>query len=372
MLPLSRPDISALEKTYVADVLDSGRLALGPYLSAFEEKMAALCGVKHAVAVSSGTAALHLIVRGLGLEAGDEVVTTPYSFVASSNCLLYEGVTPRFVDIDPDTYGIDVDQIEAAITPATRAILAVDVFGQPADWPALEALAARHDLLLIDDACEAPGASIGGRRIGAWGHAAAFGFYPNKPVTTGEGGCIATDDAALAEACRSMCNQGRRTPAHMEHVRLGYNYRLDELSAAVGCAQLERIDALLGRRRQVAAWYDDALSGLADRFRRPAEQPGSTRSWFVYVIELRPDSEPGLRDRVMAHLQEAGIGCAPYFPAIHLQPYYRERFGYRPGAFPRCESISARTLALPFYSTLRESEVEHVARALKNAFSAAS
>ncbi len=371
LIPLSLPDLSALETRYVLEALESRRLAMGAFVTTFEEKMAVMCGVTHAVAVNSGTAALHLIVRALGLRAGDEVITTPYSFVASANCLLFEDVIPRFVDIDPGTYALDVRRIESAITPATRAILAVDVFGQPADWPALEALAERHGLMLIDDACEAPGASVRGRPIGAWGWAAAFGFYPNKPITTGEGGCITTDDPEIASLCRSMANQGRRTPAIMEHVRLGYNYRLDELSAAVGCAQLERSDDLFARRRQVAAWYDEALTGLAHRIRRPTEKPGSVRSWFVYVIELLPESPAGLRDRVMERLRAAGIGCAPYFPTIHLQPYYRERFGYREGDFPVAESVSARTLALPFYSTLEKNEVERVAEALAGAFSAA-
>ncbi|MDZ4699280.1 MAG: DegT/DnrJ/EryC1/StrS family aminotransferase [Rhodothermales bacterium] len=370
MIPLSLPDLSERETRYVLQALDTRRLALGPFVTSFEEKMAALCGVSHAVAVNSGTAALHLIVRALGLGAGDEVITTPYSFVASANCLLFEHVTPRFVDVDPETYTLDVRRIEAALTPATRAILAVDVFGQPADWPSLEILAKRHGLMLIDDACEAPGASVQGRPVGAWGRAAAFGFYPNKPITTGEGGCITTDDPEIAALCRSMANQGRRTPAIMEHVRLGYNYRLDELSAAIGCAQLERSEDLFRRRRQVAAWYDEALAGLAHHFRTPSEQTGSVRSWFVYVIELRPESPAGLRDRVMERLRAAGIGSAPYFPTIHLQPYYRERFGYREGDFPVAESISARTLALPFYSTLTEDEVARVAEALAGAFSA--
>jgi perosamine synthetase len=370
LLPLSKPDLSDLERRYVLEVLDSGRLALGLFGEAFEEKMATLCGTKHAVAVNSGTAALHLIVRGLGLGPGDEVITTPYSFVASSNALLYEGVTPCFVDIEPDTYALDPGRIEAALRPATRAILAVDVFGQPADWPALQQIADRHELLLIDDACEAPGAAIEGRSVGAWGRAAAFGFYPNKPITTGEGGCVTTDDDGLAETCRSMRNQGRSVPARMEHVRLGYNYRLDELSAAVGCAQLERSAELFARRRQVAAWYNASLEPLAGMLRRPAERAGTRRSWFVYVVELDRSAPAGLRDRIIERLQAAGIASAPYFPAIHRQPYYRDRFGYREGDFPICESVSARTLALPFFSGMSEEEVVRVAGALKRAISA--
>lgn len=349
------------------DVLTSGRLALGPYLERFEALMAERAGAPHAVAVSSGTAALHLIVRALGLGPGDEVVTTPYSFVASSNALLFEGVQPVFADIDPATYNLDPAAAEAALTPRTRGILAVDVFGLPADWPALQALADRRGLVLVADACEALGAAAGGRPAGAWGRAAAFGFYPNKQITTGEGGCLTTADADLAAACRSMRNQGRADDGRMEHVRLGYNYRLSELQAAVGCAQLERLDELLDRRRRVAAWYADALTPLADVLALPAEPEadGVTRSWFVYVVRLRDDYDAGARDALVERLRARGIGCAPYFPSIHLQPYYRERFGYASGAFPRCEAASDRTLALPFFTAMTEADVARVADALR-------
>lgn len=346
-------------------VLESGRLALGPFLEAFEGHMARICGTRHAVAVNSGTAALHLIVRSLGLGTGDEVLTTPYSFVASANAALFEAATPRFVDIDPNTYNLDVARLEAAITPATRAILAVDVFGVPADWPALDALARRHDLLLIDDACEALGATVGGRTIGSWGAAAAFGFYPNKQITTGEGGCITTNSDDLAAACRSMRNQGRGDDRFMEHVRLGYNYRLDELSAALGCAQLERLPALLARRAEVANRYAAALEPLAQDLILPATPPEGTRSWFVYVVQLRDSFPAGARDTLRTLLHEHGIQSAPYFPSIHLQPYYRSRFGFKPGDFPVCEAVSARTLALPFYTGLPPEAVETVAGALK-------
>ncbi|MEM8556509.1 MAG: DegT/DnrJ/EryC1/StrS family aminotransferase [Bacteroidota bacterium] len=368
MLPLAQPDLSALEERYVLDVLRSGRLAMGPYTERFEAAMAALAGTRHAVAVSSGTAALHLIVRALGLGPGDEVVTTPYSFVASANVLLYEGVTPRFVDIERPGYGIDVAQIEDVVSGRTRGVLAVDVFGQPADWTALTALAEQRGLVLIGDACEAPGASVGGRPIGSWGHAAGFGFYPNKQLTTGEGGCITTDDEALAAACRSMRNQGRADDARMEHIRLGFNYRLDELSAAVGLAQVERAGDLLAARARVAALYEDALSDQA-LLRTPTTVRG-TRSWFVYVAELAASFDDNAqaataRDALLIRLRNEGIGCAPYFPTIHLQPYYRERFGFAPGAFPIAEAVAARTLALPFTTRMTESDVAHVAEALR-------
>ena len=367
-IPLSRPDLSDREREAVADVLSSSRLAMGPEMDAFEAAMAEQCGTEHAVAVSSGTAGLHCITSGLGIGEGDEVLTTPYSFVASSNACLFENATPRFVDIRPDTYNIDVDRLEAAITSRTRAILAVDVFGQPADWPALTRLAEQHDLAVIDDACEALGASVDGRPIGSWGDAASFGFYPNKQITTGEGGCITTNDADLAARCRSLRNQGRADDGRMEHVRLGYNYRLDELSAALGRVQVERLDELLAARRDVADRYHDALAPLSDDLVRPgsATQTGARRSWFVYVIRLRDHFAADARDRLMDELQDRGIGCAPYFPAIHLQPYYRERFGYQRGDFPVCERTADRTLALPFHPQLTPDEIHRVATALKD------
>ena len=349
------------------DVLSSSRLALGPELEAFEQAMAERCGTEHAVAVSSGTAALHCIIRALGIGEGDEVVTTPYSFVASANAALFEGARPRFVDIDPATYNLDPARVEAAITPQTRAILAVDVFGCPADWPALDEMAAAHDLVLIDDACEALGASVGGRPLGSWGRAASFGFYPNKQITTGEGGCITTDDADLARTCRSLRNQGRADDGQMRHVRLGFNYRLDEMSAALGRVQLERLEEILDRRAQVAAMYADALAPLADDIARPVTPDAATRSWFVYVIRLRDAFADGASDALMERLRGAGIGCAPYFPAIHLQPYYRERFGYAPGDFPVCERVAARTLALPFFGAMTRADVDRVATTLRDA-----
>jgi perosamine synthetase len=370
-IPLSQPDLTEREREAVAAVLQSPRLAMGPELDAFEDAMADACGTRHAVGVSSGTAALHCIVRALGLGEGDEVITTPYSFVASSNALLFERATPRFVDVCPDTYNLDVERAEAAITPRTRAILAVDVFGRPANWPALTRLAEQHDLALIDDACEAIGASVGGAPIGSWGDAASFGFYPNKQVTTGEGGCITTDDAELAALCRSLRNQGRADDGRMEHVRLGYNYRLDEMSAALGRVQVERLDVLLDRRRAVARCYHDALAPLAGDLVRPAPsgsesggEPSRERSWFVYVVRLRDHFADHARDALLEKLQDRGIGCAPYFPAIHLQPYYRERFGYAPGDFPVCEHVAARTFALPFHTALSPDAVTHVATTL--------
>ena len=371
-IPLARPSVSEEARAKVVDALGSSRLSRGPHLEQFEARMAERCGTTHAVGVSSGTAALHCIVAALDLDPGAEVLTTPFSFVASTNVLLYEDLTPRFVDVDPDTYNLDVGRAADAITPQTEAVLAVDVFGRPADWPALTDLAEAHDLRLIDDACEALGGRVGGRPVGAWGDAAGFGFYPNKQITTGEGGCITTDDDTLAQACRSLRNQGRsRQPSErMRHDRLGYNYRLDELSAALGCAQLDRLDDLLDRRRAVAAMYEDALAPLREDLHLPP--PSAERSWFVYVVRLRDHFAPGARDALTAALQEAGIGCAPYFPAIHLQPYHRETLGHAPGDFPVCERASARTLALPFYAGLSRDAVDRVAQALGKRLSALS
>ncbi len=363
-LPLARPSLTDHERERVLEVLHSEQLSRGPYLEAFEDAMAERCGTEHAVAVSSGTGALHCIVRALDLPAGAEVITTPFSFVASSNVLLYEDLRPRYVDITPSTYNLDVDRVADAITPETEAILAVDVFGVPVDWPLLRTLADEHDLQLIDDACEAIGASVGGCPIGGWGDAASFGFYPNKQITTGEGGCITTNDAALARRCRAFRNQGRAGNGRMQHDRLGYNYRLDEMSAALGFAQLERLDALLDRRAAVADRYHDALAPLAEDVARPGWPAEAERSWFVYVVRLRDHFADDARDQLMVHLQDHGIECAPYFPPIHLQPYYRDRFGFAPGDFPVCERISARTLALPFYDTMTRADVDRVAKTL--------
>lgn len=373
-LPLARPDIAAAGRNHVANVLQSQRLSRGPYLEAFEDAMATRCGTEHAVAVSSGTGALHCIVAALDLPDGAEVITTPFSFVASTNALLYEHLRPRFVDIDRSTYNLDANRVEDAIGPETHALLAVDVFGVPADWPALADLADAHDLALVDDACEAIGASVQGTPIGAWGDAASFGFYPNKQITTGEGGCITTNDPTLARRCRSLRNQGRSPDAsgRMRHDRLGYNYRLDEMSAALGVAQLDRLDTLLHRRAAVADLYREALAPLSDALVLPARPTDARRSWFVYVVRLRDHFATDVRDALLAHLQEAGIGCAPYFPAIHLQPYYRERFGFSPGDFPGCESVSARTLALPFYGSMTRADVDRVAHALRNFLSSHS
>jgi perosamine synthetase len=365
-IPLSRPDITAAEIKAVTDVLQTPHLSLGPKLAEFEQDMAAYVGVKYAVAVSSGTGALHLIVNALGLGEGDEVITTPFSFIASANCLLFERARPVFVDIDPVTLNIAVDLIEAKITPRTKAILAVDVFGLPADWDRLEQLAKKHGLKLIEDSCEALGAEYRGKKAGSFGHAACFAFYPNKQITTGEGGIIATNDLKIAELCRSLRNQGREdNDDWLQHVRLGYNYRLSDINCALGIAQLKRIDQILAKRETVARFYEQAL-GENKNVSVLAQPAGCRRSWFVYVVLLSEKYSRRQRDQVLKKLKERGIGCGNYFTPIHLQPFYAERFGFKPGDFPAAEAVSSRTIALPFFNALTREQVGSVAAALRD------
>lgn len=349
----------------MTEVLRTPHLSLGPKLAEFEEKMARFVGRKYAVAVSSGTAGLHLIVRALGIGEGDEVITTPFSFIASANCLLYERAKPVFTDIDRLTYNIDVAKIEERITPRSKAILAVDVFGYPAEWDELERIARRHSLRLIEDSCEALGAEYRGRRAGTFGEMAIFSFYPNKQMTTGEGGVIVTDDEEMAQLCRSMRNQGRVEEAGwLEHQRLGYNYRLSDINCALGIAQLERLAEILAKRERVAGWYNERLKEI-DGLSVPYSAPGVKRSWFVYVARLGERYSREDRDRILQGLSERGIGGRDYFSPIHRQKFYREMFGYKEGDFPVTEYVAARTVALPFYSNLKREEVAEVVDNLK-------
>jgi len=374
-VPLSGADLTRREEAALLRVLRSGRLALGPEAERFEREAARYIGVRHAVATSSGTTALHLIVRALGLGPGDEVITTPFSFVASANCLLYERVTPVFADVEPRTFNLDPAQVERRITPRTRAILAVDVFGCPADWPSLRRIARKHGLALIEDSCEALGAQLGNRRCGSFGHAAVLAFYPNKQITTGEGGMVLTDSKRLADLCRSMANQGRAAASGrwLEHVRLGYNYRLDELSAALGRVQLARIATILRRRDRVARQYQRLLTDVPG-LRLPNPEPGTGNresgilpSWFVYVVLLDQTRNAAARNRVLARLRGAGVQCSDYFRPIHLQPFYRSSFGYRRGQFPVAEAVGDHTVALPFHGRMTAHQLRYVARALKTA-----
>lgn len=361
-IPLASPEIDESDIRAVNEVLRSGNLSCGPWVERFESELAERVGVREAVAVSNGTAALHLIVKALGIGPEDEVVTTPYSFVASSNCILFEGARPVFADIDPLTYNLDPAAAEAAITPRTKAILAVDVFGRLADWPALDAIARKHGLRLIDDCCEALGTPGAGRAAAA----GAFGFYPNKQITSGEGGAIVTDDGGLAAAARILRNQGRTADRRfMVHERLGYNYRLPDILCALLSSQLARLPEIVERRARVAALYNDRLEGLP--LRLPTAWRNEGVSWFVYVVELPERAPAQAKERVIADLAEHGVAAGAYFTPIHLQPFYRSAFGYREGTFPRAEYVGARTIALPFSTRLQGADVEHVCRALRSA-----
>jgi dTDP-4-amino-4,6-dideoxygalactose transaminase len=362
---MSSPDLTEAELAAVMEVLKTPHLSLGPRLEAFERALAAYVGAPCAVGVNSGTSGLHLAVIAAGVGEGDEVITTPFSFVASANCVLYERGTPVFVDVDPQTGNLNPALIERALTPRTKAILPVHAFGQPADMDPILDLARAHGLAVIEDACEAFGATYKGRPAGTLGEVGVFAFYPNKQMTTGEGGMLVTAREDWEALFRSLRNQGRDVfNRWLQHARLGYNYRLDEMSAALGLAQLRRIDKLLRKREQVAGWYNTRLQNAAG-VHLPSVAPTTTRtSWFVYVIRLAPSIR---RDKVMDALEDEGIPSRPYFSPIHLQPFYVERFGYRPGDFPVAEALGESCLALPFSSVMTEAQVDDVCQTLMRA-----
>jgi perosamine synthetase len=363
-IPLAQPNIGPREIELVTEVLRSDVLAMGPYTEAFERGIAELSGRRHAIACSSGTAGLHMAVRALDIGAGDEVITTPFSFVASSNCVLFERAIPRFVDIEEESLGIDPGLVEEAAGERTRALLPVHVYGNPCRVDELAAIARDHGWALIEDSCEALGGSLNGRMLGSFGEASVFAFYPNKQITTGEGGVVLTDDDALAERLRSLRNQGRDADGTwMHHIQLGFNYRMDEMSAALGVAQLERLTELHAGRDAVFGFYADALAAR-NWVRLPRPAAGAAVDWFVYVVRLDPDID---RDRLIGQLAERGVPSRPYFSPIHLQPFYAEQFGYGPGSFPVTERVSRSALALPFSSRLDESAVREVAAALDDA-----
>ena len=362
-IPLARPDLGPREEELALEVLRSGRLSLGPMQERFEYDFAAFVGAPDAVATSSGTTALHLGVRALGWGDGDEVVTTPFSFVASANCLLYEGATPVFCDVDPRTLDIDPDAARAAVGERTAGVLPVHIFGYPADMPSVEALASERGLGVLEDACQALGAvDSEGVRAGARGNAAAFAFYANKQLTTGEGGMLVPPSGEAAEAARSERNQGRAPDMGVvEHDRLGFNYRLTEIAAALGIAQLERLGDLLAARARVAGAYGERLAGIEGLDLPCPDEGQERRSWFVYVVQLPERSD---RDAVMAALAAEGIESKAYLPCIHLLPFYRERFGFSGGEFPVAERAAARSLALPFFTTMGDGEVDRVCSTL--------
>jgi len=385
IVPMSSPDLTDADRQAVMDVLNTPNLSIGPKIEEFEAAFRSLTGAKHAIGVNSGTSGLHLCVRAAGIGAGDLVVTTPFSFVASTNVLLFEGATPVFVDVDPLTGNMDVAQTATALhdlasggaaakrwlprsgvpeNPRLNGLLGVDVFGQPADWDALRSLADQYRLTLIEDSCEALGAEYKGRQAGMLGDYGVFAFYPNKQITTGEGGLIVTDDDAAAAQMRALRNQGRAPgDTWLSHTFLGYNYRMDELSAALGVSQLARLEELLQKRQRVADWYARGLQGIAG-VEVPQLVPSTTRvSWFVYVVRVAPGID---RQALADRLAERGIPVRPYFLPIHLQPYMVERFGYQPGDFPVTEDLGARGLALPFSGVMSEEQVGLVCQALRD------
>jgi dTDP-4-amino-4,6-dideoxygalactose transaminase len=370
------PEISEAERRAVLDVLESPSLALGPRLAAFEAALAERVGARHGIGVNSGTSGLHLAMIAAGVGEGDVVLTSPFSFVASANCVLYERARPVFVDVEPRSLTIDAAALEdrlhglLAEGARVRAILPVHVFGQPCDMDPILELGSRHGLAVVEDACEAIGATYRGRPVGSLGDAGVFGFYPNKQVTTGEGGMIVTDDPARADLFRSLRNQGRDVfDGWLEHSRLGYNYRLDEMSAALGLVQVERLDALLDARARVAAAYGERLREI-EGLELPATAPWTTRtSWFVYVV--RVDSGE-VRDAAIEALAARGIPARAYFPPIHLQRFYRERFGHRPGEFPVAEEAGRRCLALPFFPSMSSAQVDLVCESLAAALRTSS
>ena len=365
-IPLSSPWLDEREEELVLEVLRSGRLSLGPTIDRFEEAFAEAVDAPFAAAVSSGTAGLHMLCHMAGFGPGDEVITSPISFVASANCFIFEGASPVFADVDPRTLNVDPAAVEAAITPRTRGIVAVDMFGYPCELDELRGIAEQHGLALIEDSAEALGAEYKGRPIGSQGPAAVFGFYPNKQMTAGEGGVVTTHSEEEHRRLVSLRNQGRSYDGGgwFNHVRLGFNYRWTDIQAAIGLGQLEKLERILELRRAAAERYHGLLAGLDRVTRLAADDEEHVRSWFVYVIELDPTVD---RARVMEELRTRGVATAEYVPCVHLQPYMRERYGFGEGLCPVAEEISARTLALPFHTRIDPGDQEFVVETLAGA-----
>ncbi len=374
---MSSPDLNDDDRQAVINVINTPILSMGKYTLDFEKAFCDLTGAKHAISVNSGTAGLHLCVRAAGIGAGDLVITTPFSFVASSNALLFENAVPIFVDIDPKTGNINPEMVADAAkniekylprkskieNRKLKALLPVDVFGQPADMDAINAVAKEHGLKVIEDSCEALGATYKGKQAGTLGDFGIFAFYPNKQITTGEGGVIITDDDEAAHFMRALRNQGRAPgDTWLQHTHLGYNYRIDEMSAAMGASQMTRLDEILSKREQVAAWYEARLAEIPG-VEIPFIEPFTTRmSWFVYVIRFDRKIN---RDEIAKRLDARGIPVRPYFLPIHLQPYMVERFGWREGDFPVTEDLGRRGLAIPFSGVMTEEQVEYVCNIIR-------
>ncbi len=364
-VPLSAPYLDERDEELVLEVLRSGRLSLGPTIDRFEELFAERVGAPYAAAVSSGTAGLHLLCRTAALEEGDEAITSPYSFVASANCAIYEGATPVFADVDPQTMNLDPAAVEAAITERTKAVIAVDIFGYPCELGPLRELCDRYGLALIQDACEALGARYRGAPVGSHGPSAVFAFYPNKQMTTGEGGMVTTHSEEEWSLLKSLRNQGRADGGGwLDHARLGYNYRIDDIRAALGIGQLEKLDVILELRDAAAARYAEFLAGVEGVEVPLGDDADHVRSWFVYVVTLARGTD---RERVIAELERQGIATSRYLPSIHLQSYMRERYGFSEGLCPVSEDLSQRTLALPFYAQIDAEDQERVVEALRAA-----
>ncbi len=362
---LSRPDITEREIEAVCGVLRSPHLSLGPKLAEFERAFAEYIGTRRAVAVNSGTSGLFLCALALGIGPGDEVITTPFTFVASATSIMMAGARPVFVDIDPVSLNMDPAKIEAAITQKTKAVLPVEIFGNPAGLGRICEIARAHNLAIIEDSCEALGSALNGKKAGTFGTMSVFGFYPNKQITTGEGGMILTDEDSLAETCVSLRNQGRaKDGGWLGHERLGYNYRLSDINCALGIAQLSRIDEIKARRRQVAEWYREMLVGDG-RLIVPAEPKGCELSWFVFVVRLADEFTHQQRDRILGRMRKRNIEVGNYFPPVHLMPFIAGPFGYKPGDFPAAEAASQRTIALPFHNRLTQDQVSTVCKTLK-------
>jgi perosamine synthetase len=363
--PIAKPYIKKEEKREIMKVLDSGYLSLGPVYKKFEEEFARKIGTKYACAVSSGTAGLHLAMIAAGIKEGDETITTPFSFIASANCILYVGAKPVFVDIDPVTYNIDVNKIEKKINKKTKAILAVHIFGQPADMGPILKLSKKYNLKLVEDACESAMAEHKGKKVGTFGESAVFAFYPNKQMTTGEGGMVVTDRKDIYNLCCSLRNQGRTEDMQwLDHERLGYNYRMDELSAALGLAQLKRIDWLIEERQKVARFYGEYLKNFSDLVQVPVTASFNTNTWFVYVVKIK--NKKISRDEIIKRLRQEGISSKPYLPSIHLFDFYRKEFSYKEGDFPVSEDVSRYSLALPFYVGLKKKDIGYIVNKLIN------
>jgi len=386
LVPMSSPDVNQSDLDAVISTLKTRYLSIGPKIQSFEKKFCDYTGAKHAIGVNSGTSGLHLCIRAADIKAGDYVITTPFSFVSSTNVILFEKAVPIFVDVDPLTGNMDAEQVAQAVKDlrsgnqekmrhwlprkgaasngTLRSILSVDVFGQPADYNKLQASAKEHQLILIEDSCEALGATYESKPAGRLGDFGVFAFYPNKQITTGEGGMIVTDNDKHADYMRALRNQGRAPgDTWLQHTYLGYNYRLDEMSAALGISQMERVEQLLTNRQRVADFYTSKLS-IIDGVETPYIAPATTRmSWFVYVIRLSRDID---RDQTAEKLIAAGIPVRPYFLPIHLQPYIAQQFGYQQGDFPATEDLGKRSLAIPFSGIMTEKQVDIVCEVIKD------